>query len=225
MTIFKTAILPYKYFFTDLKNNLSTKVLIWTILYVLLSLYIKQVIERVVGSGNQDSSTWLLIVSYIQQLLTAFSLAFCLRQTYITTLNSEPFISKFGINPDIGQNSNRTFRLFIVYTFIIYILSTLSGLSNYYFSWLIFAPILFPGYFVIFPAFALLKNPQTTYRQSVMLINKELCGKKIRLSLITLITAAIFWFVQTILGSILVGFIAYKIVTGNGNDATVGSMV
>jgi hypothetical protein len=84
---------------------------------------------------------------------------------------------------------------------------------------------LFPGYFVIFPAFALLKNPQTTYRQSVMLINKELCGKKIRLSLITLITAAIFWFVQTILGSILVGFIAYKIVTGNGNDATVGSMV
>ena len=33
MTIFKTAILPYKYFFTDLKNNLSTKVLIWTILY------------------------------------------------------------------------------------------------------------------------------------------------------------------------------------------------
>ena len=60
--------------------------------------------------------------------------------------------------------------------------------------------------------------------QSVLLVNKAI-HKKSKLILITSITAAIFMLVHEIVRSILVGFIAYKVVVSNGQNATTGLML
>jgi len=225
MPIFKTAILPYHHLFKDLKNNLSIKIFIWGLLYSLLLLYTMGVVDRIVGSGNTNTLTLLKSIIYIQQLPIIFFVVFSLKQIYLLTISSQPFISQITADFKSIQSDNRVFRSFTIYAFIAYVpLYLLSALIGYNFSWSLLVLILFPGYFFVFPAFVLIERPQTTYLQSVLLVNKAI-HKKSKLILITFITAAIFMLVHEIVRSILVGFIAYKVVVSNGQNATTGLML
>ena len=225
MPIFKTAILPYHHLFKDLKNNLSIKIFIWGLLYSLLLLYTMGVVDRIVGSGNTNTLTLLKSIIYIQQLPIIFFVVFSLKQIYMLTISSQPFISQITADFKSIQSDNRVFRSFTIYAFIAYVpLYLLSALIGYNFSWSLLVLILFPGYFFVFPAFVLIERPQTTYLQSVLLVNKAI-HKKSKLILITSITAAIFMLVHEIVRSILVGFIAYKVVVSNGQNATTGLML
>ena len=225
MPIFKTAILAYHHLFKDLKNNLSIKIFIWGLLYSLLLLYIMGVVDRIVGSGNTNTLTLLKSIIYIQQLPIIFFVVFSLKQIYLLTISSQPFISQITADFKSIQSDNRVFRSFTIYAFIAYVpLYLLSALIGYNFSWSLLVLILFPGYFFVFPAFVLIERPQTTYLQSVLLVSKAI-HKKSKLILITFITAAVFMLVHEIVRSILVGFIAYKVVVSNGQNATTGLML
>ena len=106
MTIFKTAILPYKYFFANLKINLNINILVSLILYGLFFLYSKGVVDRIIGSGNKDTLLMLKLIIALQNIVGAFLLSFCFRKLYITTICSNPFITKINIKFNIIESSS-----------------------------------------------------------------------------------------------------------------------
>jgi len=226
MTIFKTAILPYQHIFKDLKNNISLRELSFLALYILFLLYNWQIIDRVVAYGNKDTLLILRIIVFVQELLILPVFAFCLKKVYLTTIYSESFNSKISLTPNIEQSSNRTFRLFSISIIGVQVLlSSLSVLTNYSFVWLIPVFVLFPGYFVIFPAFVFIERPQLSFIESILVLNKVLYNKKTKIILVTAIAAAIFLFVQTIVRHFLVGFLAYEVVNSNGQNVTTGLLI
>mgnify|MGYP006870597270 CR=1 FL=1 len=83
----------------------------------------------------------------------------------------------------------------------------------------------FSWYFFLFPAFLILKKPQTGYKLSCQIIMRVIKGHWMKLNLVSIITCAVYEIIRFLILLISVGYVAYLVVVSNGQLANVGMML
>lgn len=225
MKVIATSLSPFPNLLRDLKNNLTFGKFIWFFIYSIFVLYISQISNRILGSGNINTQFMLSLILYIQEIPILLFVFFYLKTIYLKiALNRKEVSSLVGL---IDNNSKNiySFKIFLFSVFIFYLLFSFLEIYQYNYALFFIIKLFLLVYLIPLLPFIIIEKPNISYFLSFQIIVKAIRLQFFKILLVIFITTIIYEIICILLYYFPQVCMLYLAVVSNGQDATVGEVM